>query len=229
MVKKKITKKTHKSNKTTKQKPTDTNIDLKKFVFEKKGFVIAMIILLIAILLLFLGPTPVGLDEEYAYTLAYYNQNNEYFDGINSQIDIEIQGELETDLDKEYYLSIKEDMSWLKTKNTAIFYSGGKIFVKGIAFMLFMEEIISLNEDFITEIGTPSYDSVINLAKEKEYSMIFFPSEISESLESADQVIFDNTLNQLSKEYFEYKLDLINNSYQKRSYVEAKKIIYLYE
>ncbi len=237
MVKKKITKKNIKTTKPKKHKNSDTKVSSsdqtfskeKKFNFKKnKGLIIAGIILVIAIFLLFFGPSPLGLSEEYAYAVAYHQQAQTYFDEVNAQLEIDIQGNFETNLDQEYYLSIKEDIAWLKEKDNEIFYSGGKLFIKEVAFMLFSQEIINLNQDFTTEFGEPNYESTINSALTKEYLPLVFPEDIYSDLELEDKMIFESTLNELSKQYFDFKINLINTTHQERAYVEAKKIIFLY-
>jgi hypothetical protein len=236
MVKNK-TKTSTKTTKSKKHKNSDTKVSSfdqtfskeKKFNFkEKKGLIIAGIILIIAIFLLFFGPSPLGLSEEYAYAVAYHKQAQTYFDEVNAQLEIDILGNFQTNLDKEYYLSIKDDIDWLKEKDNELFYSGGKILIKEIAFMLFSQEIINLNQDFTTEFGEPIYDTTIELALTKEYSPLVFPDDIYSDLEPQDKEIFENTLNTLSKQYFDFKINLINTTHQERKYVEAKKIIFLY-
>ncbi|MFA5763538.1 MAG: hypothetical protein WC915_01875 [archaeon] len=227
MVKKKIIKKNSKFTKPL-HSSTNTNIDLKKIILEKKGIIIAIIILLTAILLLFFGPSPIGVSEEYAYAVAYHEQAQTYFDEINAQLETDINNGFEVDLDQEYYLSIKEDIAWLKEKDNEIFYSGGQLFIKEVAFMLFAQEIINLNQDFTTEFGEPVYDSTIELALTKEYSNLVFPEEIYSDLEPQEKIIFEDTLNTLSKEYYDFKINLINTTYTERAYVEAKKIVFLY-
>ncbi len=250
MKKNKKAKKSIKENKfrsahteSSKHKNSDTskkNNRAKGFVKKYPGFVIALVVvialLIVAVALMF----PQSEDDTFElnmYSKMYHQDNQSYFDEVIASIDTELEnGEFDSVLNDDYLYSIRDDIVWLKEKESEIYlgYNGKELFTREVAFMQFSELVLSLNETFSYDILEPEYEATISLAQEKEFSV---PEIIG--IEDLQQIfaeeggnysaIFDETIKSLSTEYFNMKRAIVNgNSSIERRFVEAKKIIYFF-
>lgn len=203
-----------------------------KTLKEKKGFTIAIIVFIIALILLaliYVFPQQ-SLSEEYAYAALYYQENEAYLDEVLSQLEIELEAPFEEELDEYYLNSIKKDMLWLKEKNFDSLNSSNELFLRVAATTIFIDRIIELNENFSIDFVEPDYETMIKLANEMKYSLPnIIDVELEAELSEKELLIANETFDKLAKEYFDLKINTINNSKDiKEKFVESKKIVYFY-
>jgi hypothetical protein len=200
-----------------------------EFLKKKKGFSLAIIVLVIAIILLLLIPQFPEADMEKAlYAKQYYEENNFYLDEAIKQLGEE-EISKEDVLEDDFLASVIDDMKWLKNRNEELYFSQGNNFLKMISMTLFIERIGGLNSEVTYDFFEPQYDSSISEAMETEY---IFPKVVDDEfygiLEEGEEAIIKETFDYLSKEYYNWKQQLILNLDKERAYVEAKKIIFFY-
>jgi hypothetical protein len=212
----------------------DTLNEENKFLKKYPGFTIAIafaIILLILFVALSLTGTASG--EELAQARTMHEENSLYLEELTLNFE-NYERDFTEPLDDDYYFSIKDDLDWLKEKENLIYHSfpGNEIYLKEMAFTIFMEKIVQTNLDFTFEFFEQDYEQVINEALEKEITKENFvdSEEIELFFEEMDheQLVFETTLDQLTEEYFVWKKNiLLSDSGNERKFVEAKKLIFL--
>jgi hypothetical protein len=200
-----------------------------EFLKKRKGFSLAIIVLVIAIILLLLIPQfPEANMEEAVYAKQYYEENNLYLEEAIKQLGEE-EISKEDVLEDDFLASVIDDMEWLKQRNNELFFSHGNVFLKMASMSIFIDRIGALNSEVTYDFFEPDYEATISQAKETEY---VFPQivdeELYEMLEGNEEKIVRGTFENLSKEYYNWKQQLILNLDKERAYVEAKKIIFFY-
>ncbi len=209
-----------------------SSVSIVETLKEKKGFTIAIIVFVIALILLVLiyALPQQSLSEEYAYAALYYQENDAYLNEVIAQADIELQGTLEEELDEYYLNSVKSDMIWLREKNFDSLNSSDELFLRVAATTVFIDRIIELNENFSIDFIEPDYEIMIELASEIKYSLpSIIDAELEVELSEKELNIVNETFDKLAKEYFNLKINIINNSIDiKEKFVESKKIVYFY-
>lgn len=212
-----------------------TNSNKQNFVDKYPGVIIGIVILIIAIILALwsIGATdPYALEKkEQAITI-----HNAIQDETASMIEalelLEIGEETYDDFyDDDYYLSVKEDLLWIKEKDNQIFNSDGSdLYIKEFAVFIFLNRLLLLNEEFLLDFYDFDEEKIIEDAKNVNISIedITTDFETNEvfSEEENDKIIFDNTILELIKEYEIRKKEILNGeSGNERKFVEAKKLL----
>ena len=239
MVKRKArVKKKSSVKKTTKKAKThnlsDTSGGVMRMIKKYPGFSIAIIFVVIVLVLLALAISIGGTSgEELAEGKMLHEENALYLNDLITGFE-EQEKSFENPLDDDYYYSIRDDFYWLKEKEEAIYNSfpTSEIYLKEMAFTLFMESILQTNLDFTFEIFEEDYDLAISEALETELGIDNFilVSEMDTIFEGAEQekTIFENSLRGLINEYVALKKNILNgDASRERKYVEAKKIIFI--
>ena len=222
-----------KNSKRKKTKITKTNdsVYIIDFFKKNKGFTIALILsIIITIFFLFSLTLQTTSSEDIAYAKAINEELNSYLDFMISEVENDLLTNVEEPLDKYYFESIKNDFEWLKEKNNELFSSKENILMKMAGFGTFFDRILYLNEEFSFEITEPDYETTINYAKNKNYSFLELVNETDlVELKENEKKVFNETIDYLGKNYFNWKKELLNNDRIEKRYVEAKKIIFLFE
>ncbi|MDD4250951.1 MAG: hypothetical protein PHX27_02050 [Candidatus ainarchaeum sp.] len=173
-------------------------------------------------------------SQDIFYAKAISEEMNYYLDYYITQAEAElITDAMPTEIDpleKAYLESIIDDMKWLKEKNNELFYSKENVLLKTASLGVFMDKIISLNEEFSFDFGELDYDLTIQIANNRKYSTLeLISSKDLMDFTQNEKIIFNQTIDSLGKEYFEKQKKLIANNPIERMYVESKKIIFLFE
>ncbi len=204
------------------------------FVEDKKWFVLFMVIFLLAVLALLLTAVqPSYSTEKAAYAKQLLEENNAELDLRISDMDTLLAQAPTSTLDDDYYHSIKDDMLWLKAKQTAVFNSKpeSKVAVKQMAFTMFFESILAINDGFTMDIGTPNYQERINyaLTMDINYPLLLTDEEATATFDAfGEKEIFQREVRSLFEEYITNKKAIINATDSlERKYVEAKKISWI--
>jgi len=204
------------------------------FVSEKKWFVLFVDIFLLAILAIAITATqPAYSAEKAAYAKQLAAENNATLDQTILDMDALIAQTPTSTLDDDYYHSIKDDMVWLKAKQNAVFNSkpASEVAVKEVAFTMFMESVIQINNDFTMDIGTPNYQERIDYALNVDinYPTLITDEELNATFDSFGEIsVFRKELRSLFEEYVANKKTLINTADSiERKYVEAKKVVWV--
>ncbi|MBT4192120.1 MAG: hypothetical protein HOE11_02330 [Candidatus Diapherotrites archaeon] len=213
---------------------SDTLIKEEKFLKKYPGFTIAIIFIIIVIALLAIVISVGGSSgEELAQGRMMHEENALYLDDLITGFE-EQEIAFENPLDDDYYYSIRDDFYWLKNKESSIYNSfpANEIYLKEMAFTVFMDLILQTNLDFTFELFEEDYDSAINDALTKELGIENFvvTSEIEELFEGAEyeKSVFENSLNGLIDEYVSLKTNILKGDVSsERKFVEAKKIIFI--
>lgn len=221
-------KKTKKSEKEVKKKTNTTD-----FIKKYPGVVIAVIFSLLIIILSIwsIGIFDPSLNEKIAQATLIHQNNQTEIDSLLESLDL-IGDEYETEYDKFYYNSIKEDLTWLKEKDLEIYNkSGSDLYIKQFASFIFISTLLEANEELIYDYYYFDEEEIINQAKSimlnynnfviDEVDEIFNENEIEKNT-------FKLTIGELINEYETKKKEILNSdASQERKYVEAKKLIIL--
>jgi hypothetical protein len=172
-------------------------------------------------------------DAEDIKVLHESNQEfiSEYLKTIN-EMKTETQ---KSALDEAILFSSKSDLEWLKQKENELFLSKppNELFAKEIAFTALLSMIIQTNELASIQFYEEDYEKVILEAKEKQITapdlLAYEEKEVLEFNEQEEKA-YEETINKLFSEYISKKKEYLNSNAQtEKKYVEAKKIIVLYE
>ncbi len=202
------------------------------FTKENKGFMIALIILLISILFLQVSLKSDFSQEKATYILDMHTNNQTEIDTYLSSIDTQLAEDKEDVLDDYFLASARSDFVWLKEKETQLYNSkpSTDLYAKEAAFSTFLLKMIELNEAFGVRIGEPDYATTIEQAKTEQITvpLIFTQEKIVTLLDGdvREANIFSNTLNYLFNEYIEMKKKTISeDTVLESKYVESKKLL----
>lgn len=214
------------------KKEKDVLRDALVFAKENKGFMVALLILLVSILFL-----QVSLNNDFSlekanYTLDMHTNNQMEIDAYLSSIDEQLIEDKEDILDDYFLASARSDFVWLKEKEIQLFDSkpSADLYAKEAAFSVFLLKMIELNEAFGVRLGEPDYNTTIEAAKNEQIlvPLIFTQDKIITLLDGdvREANIFSNTLNYLFTDYIELKKNKIaSETVIKFQYVESKKLL----
>jgi len=205
------------------------------FVKAKPFFFIALFVVLVFGLALILFPqSPADASEKAEYAKSVHADNLFVLNGLIEMVDQNQPGE-ESTLDDDYYYSIRDDLEWLKSKEDSLYNSKPAfgVYPKEIAFALFAQLIIEVNDSFSIEAGISDQTGKIKQALDTNVSPYDFLSddaEINAAFNVDEKKIFIDAVAYLTSEYVNDKKTLINQTTSiERKYVEAKKIVILSE
>lgn len=213
----------------------NSNSKINEFIIKYPGVIFGIVIFIIVIILAIWSAG--ALDP---YALEKREQAISIHEGIQTEIntmveslDLISQEEYDAGYDYEYYLSIKEDLLWLKEKDLETFDASGRdLYIKEFANFIFLNRLFLLNEEFLYDFYDFDEDSLIENAKSTEVS----PQDITINFgleevfldEENDKDIFDKRILELAKEYELNKKIILNDaSGNERKFVEAKKLLIL--
>lgn len=210
-----------------------------KSLYETKPYFVFATILTILILFLlsiqYYMPASESSVDKANYAKQVYLSNKAMIEEFGTNVDTEIQNlvyPLESTLDDDYLYSVKDDLTWLASKNESVFNlkPANEIYPREIAYSLLMQKILQINDSFMYEFGEPDY-AKIDLAKNATLiiPVILDENELNELfLNENDKQVYFNYINQIFNEYYSLKKTVLDNSSsQERKYVEAKKILIL--
>ncbi|MFA5126321.1 MAG: hypothetical protein WC462_04965 [archaeon] len=204
------------------------------FTTQKRGFVVAVIVTLLAILIILVSSMQTSdsmQNAAFASELFQENQANllEYRVNVDEQLALGF----ETTLDDDYLYSMRDDLDWMINKEKELYNSkpNNEVYLKEIAFTLSAQKIIEINDAFSFEIGEPKYEEKIALAMSTDINTptLLTQSELIESFTTGlEREKFLFYTKQIFDEYAKEKKILIQNTNSiERKYVEAKKLLLL--
>ncbi len=213
-------------------KKENAGFDAIRFVKENKGFMVALLIFLVSILILQLFLTQNVASEKATYTRDMFTNNQAEIDTYLNAIDTQLIEEKENVLDDYFLASSRADFVWLKEKEIQLYKSkpNADLYAKEAAFSVFLLKIIELNEAFSIQLGEPDYNSTISVAGIEQISIpVILTQDTVITLLDGDvreANIFSNTLNYLFNDYIELKKKMIaQDNIIESKYVESKKLL----
>ena len=225
----------NKTKKTQEKKHKLSDISLNPFDFIKKypGLFVAIIFSLIVIALLLSSITinDPELDERIYYSQQIHLENTIFVEETRINVIAELDGEYEDTLEDDYLVSMIHDLDWFGKTENELYNSKpiDDVLVKEIAISAFRSKLIEVNEQMSFDIFDLGQDYTIQTALTTEpLQNVFSEEELLETFgdNTHDKEIFVSTLNQIIKEYYNDKKEIIKNSTSvERQFVEAKKIM----
>jgi hypothetical protein len=227
--------------KESKLKRTEQNILKKALLFakEKPFFVLVVNVFLLSILVIQLSliQSPISdgsqrLDDANQARYAYEN-NNLLIDEYLQSIDAQLQQPDQVALDIAYLNSIKDDLIWLKSTQDTVYHSkpSADAPIKELAFHMFMQIVLQINNDFTVDVGEPSYQERINAALKMDSNnqALVSDEDLRAGLATEHDVqAFKETQDSLFSNYITLKKTLAANADTiERRYVESKKLTWL--
>ena len=218
--------------------------------FAKKypGFVIASVLAVFVIIIFFASSLMTGYSptsEQVSLSKDLYAQNQQQLDDLAASADAQLNGDYQSTLEDDYFASVKDDFKWLKAEETTLYYArpAQDAYPKELAFTIFMQKIVQVNEDSAYLLDSDNLDTAIAAAQNVSVPVVkdlntledFFGAEVAQ--EDYDALTADSpyveakflsTLNALIADYRSAKMLIIEGSSSKeRKYVEAKKLLML--
>ncbi|MDD3160121.1 MAG: hypothetical protein PHQ98_04090 [Candidatus ainarchaeum sp.] len=208
--------------------------EIKSFIHNYLGVVIAIIFVIILIITTsFMVLEAMQTDNETVYYSKIIHEENQglisdLINETNTTID---SNEVKTTLDKLYLKSLLKDLNWISDKENQIYksYPKNQILIKEMSVYYFVESLIEVQQIASIEIGGPNYN-IISQARSKK-SKTNYLDEDGYFEDPTEDKLFIESYNLISKEYFNWKKELLDNDTYSNDekYVEAKKILLISE
>jgi len=204
------------------------------FTAQKRGFVVAVIVTLLAILVILVSSMQTSDSmQNAAFASELFQENQANLQEYRANVDEQLSLGFETTLDDDYLYSMRDDLDWMINKEKELYNSkpNSEVYLKEIAFILSAQKIIEINDAFSFEIGEPNYEEKIALAMSTDINtpVLLTQSELTESFATGlEREKFLLYTKQIFDEYAKEKKVLIQNTDSlERKYVEAKKLLLL--
>jgi len=204
------------------------------FTTQKRGFAVAIIVTLLAILVILLNSAQASDSmQNAAFANSLFQENQAIFQEYRTNVDEQLTQKFETTLDDDYLYSMRDDLDWLTNKEKELYSSkpNSEVYLKEVAFTLSAQKIVEINDAFSFEIGEPSYQEKINQAMNADINtpVLLTQDELNESFATEpEREKFLLYTKQIFDEYIKEKKLLIQNTDStERKYVEAKKLLLL--
>lgn len=226
--------KKQKANSLKKVNEDKKNIDLGGFAKQKPGFVVAVLLFVVLVLFVlvfnFFGNIDPQMEAIYAKDL--HENNLEIINYQQESIITQFSGQYYDPFEDDMIYSVKDDLDWLKEKESEIYNSkpSNEVLVKEFAFSYFLGDALVVNQEFLYEdYDFVNEEEIINEAISLNFVSKKIVSEDIDALfegEEQRRIIFEKTYNKLIADYVLWKKNLINSDISlERKIVEAKKII----